>query len=100
MRTSALDIQAEVNAAGEGQLQPRCWVTYSPKGYAILNWTAANLKVIPIGLHFTKTSTKATVITSRVHGSGQFTAPLTFLHRHSYLASMPGISNRVALMLP
>ena len=41
MRTSALDIQAEVNAAGEGQLQPGCWVTCSPKGYAVLNWTAA-----------------------------------------------------------
>ena len=41
MRTSALNIQAEVNAAGEGQLQPGCWVTCSPKGYAVLNWTAA-----------------------------------------------------------
>lgn len=41
MRTRALNIEGEVNAEGESVLQPGCYVTCSPEGFAKLNWTAA-----------------------------------------------------------
>jgi hypothetical protein len=39
MRSRDLDLEREVNAAGEYALKPGCWVDPSSKGYAVLNWT-------------------------------------------------------------
>lgn len=41
MSTTGLNIEDEVNADGESQLQPGCWVTCSNSGYAVLHWTPA-----------------------------------------------------------
>ena len=39
MRSRDLDLEREVNAAGEYSLRPGCWVDASSKGYAVMNWT-------------------------------------------------------------
>ena len=41
MSTSGLNPKSEVNAAGESNLNPGCWVTCSSGGYAEIHWTAA-----------------------------------------------------------
>ena len=40
MRSNDLDLEREVNAAGEYSLRPGCWVEPSSKGYAVINWTS------------------------------------------------------------
>ena len=41
MRSRDLDLEREVNAAGEFALKPGCWVEPYSSGYVRMNWTAA-----------------------------------------------------------